>query len=37
MPSVMIVIFIIAYASIGMDPPLKVNKSATALISAGYL
>ena len=37
MLTALIVIFIIAYAAIALEHPLKVNKSATALIGAGLL
>ena len=33
----LVVIFIVAYAAIALEHPLKVNKSATALIGAGLL
>jgi len=33
----LVVIFVIAYASIALEHPLKVNKSASALIGAGLL
>lgn len=37
MLTALIVIFIIAYAAIALEHPLKVNKSASALIGAGLL
>jgi Na+/H+ antiporter NhaD/arsenite permease-like protein len=37
MLTAMVVIFIAAYASIALEHPLKVNKSASALIGAGLL
>jgi Na+/H+ antiporter NhaD/arsenite permease-like protein len=37
MPIALIVIFIIAYAAIALEHPLKINKSASALIGAGLL
>lgn len=37
MLTTLVVIFVIAYASIALEHPLKVNKSATALIAAGLL
>jgi Na+/H+ antiporter NhaD/arsenite permease-like protein len=33
----LVVIFVIAYAAIALEHPLKINKSATALIGAGLL
>lgn len=33
----LVIIFVIAYTSIALEHPLKVNKSATALIAAGML
>ena len=33
----LVIIFVIAYASIALEHPLKVNKSASALIAAGLL
>ena len=33
----LIVIFLIAYAAIALEHPLKINKSASALIGAGLL
>ena len=37
MMSLVAVIFVFAYASIALEHPLKVNKSATALIAAGLM
>ena len=37
MLTALVVIFVIAYASIALEHPLKVNKSASALIGAGLL
>jgi Na+/H+ antiporter NhaD/arsenite permease-like protein len=37
MLTILVVIFVIAYASIALEDPLKVNKSASALIGAGLL
>lgn len=37
MLSALIVIFVLAYAAIALEHPLKVNKSASALIGAGLL
>ena len=37
MLSAMIVIFVIAYAAIALEHPLKINKSASALVGAGLL
>ncbi|GAB4300093.1 MAG: sodium:proton antiporter NhaD [Desulfuromonadia bacterium] len=37
MTTTLVIIFIIAYAGIALEHPLKVNKSATALIGAGLL
>ena len=37
MLTALVVIFVLAYASIALEHPLKVNKSATALIGAGLL
>jgi Na+/H+ antiporter NhaD/arsenite permease-like protein len=37
MLSILVVIFVIAYAAIALEHPLKVNKSASALICAGLL
>ena len=37
MDALLITIFVIAYAAIAFEHPLKVNKSAPALIGAGLL
>jgi len=37
MLTLLVAIFVLAYAAIALEHPLKVNKSATALISAGLL
>ena len=37
MLTALVIIFILAYASIALENPLKVNKSASALIGAGLL
>lgn len=37
MLSALVVVFIIAYAAIALEHPLKINKSASALIGAGLL
>jgi len=37
MLTVLVVIFVLAYAAIALEHPLKVNKSASALIGAGLL
>jgi len=37
MLSAMIVVFVIAYAAIALEHPLKINKSASALVGAGLL
>lgn len=37
MLSMLVIIFVIAYAAIALEHPLKVNKSASALIGAGLL
>jgi len=37
MTAVLIAIFVIAYAAIALEEPLKVNKSAAALVGAGLL
>ncbi len=37
MLTVLIVVFILAYAAIALEHPLKVNKSASALVGAGLL
>ena len=37
MLTALIVIFVIAYAAIALEHPLKINKSASALVGAGLL
>jgi Na+/H+ antiporter NhaD/arsenite permease-like protein len=37
MLTALIVVFILAYAAIALEHPLKINKSASALIGAGLL
>jgi Na+/H+ antiporter NhaD/arsenite permease-like protein len=37
MNTILIIIFVIVYAAIALEHPLKVNKSAPALIGAGLL
>ena len=37
MQTVLIIIFVLVYAAIALEHPLKVNKSATALMGAGLL
>ncbi|NCU80097.1 MAG: sodium:proton antiporter, partial [Burkholderiaceae bacterium] len=37
MLTALIVVFVLAYAAIAFEHPLKVNKSASALIGAGLL
>src|SRR4030065_1881251 len=37
MLSILIVIFIIAYAAIALEHPIKINKSASAILGAGLL
>src|SRR3954468_4369280 len=37
LPSVIATIFVIAYAAIALENPIKVNKSASALVGAGVL
>ena len=37
MNALLIIVFVIAYAAIALEHPLKVNKSAPALIGAGLL
>src|SRR3981189_1162460 len=37
LPSVIATIFVIAYAAIALEHPIKVNKSASALVGAGVL
>ncbi|MBP5986516.1 MAG: sodium:proton antiporter, partial [Azonexus sp.] len=37
MLTALVVVFIIAYAAIALEHPLKINKSASALVGAGLL
>ena len=37
MNSLLILIFVLSYAAIALEHPLKINKSATALLGAGLL
>ena len=37
MLTALIIIFVIAYAAIAFEHPLKINKSASALVGAGLL
>jgi hypothetical protein len=37
MVTVLVAIFILAYAAIALEHPLKINKSASALVGAGML
>ena len=37
MLTMLVVIFIIAYAAIALEHPIKIHKSASALIGAGLL
>ena len=37
MVTALIIIFVVAYAAIAFEYPLKINKSASALIGAGLL
>ena len=37
MMSLVAVVFVLAYASIALEHPLRINKSATALIAAGVM
>lgn len=37
MPTALVVIFVLAYAAIALEHPLKINKSASALLAAGLL
>ena len=37
MSGAIITIFVIAYAAIALEHPLRINKSATALVGAGLL
>src|SRR5690242_14338791 len=35
--STVVIVFIVAYAAIALEHPLKINKSASALVGAGVL
>jgi Na+/H+ antiporter NhaD/arsenite permease-like protein len=37
MLTALVVVFVIAYAAIALEHPLKINKSASALVGAGVL
>lgn len=37
MNTMLVVIFVIAYAAIALEHPIRINKSATALLGAGLL
>ncbi|MBL8416835.1 MAG: sodium:proton antiporter, partial [Dechloromonas sp.] len=37
MLTALVVVFIVAYAAIALEHPLKINKSASALVGAGLL
>jgi Na+/H+ antiporter NhaD/arsenite permease-like protein len=37
MLTLLVVVFVIAYAAIALEHPIKVNKSASALVGAGLL
>jgi len=37
MLTLLVVVFVLAYAAIAFEHPLKVNKSASALVGAGLL
>ena len=37
MLSALVVVFVLAYAAIAFEHPLKINKSASALVGAGLL
>jgi Na+/H+ antiporter NhaD/arsenite permease-like protein len=37
LPGVIVTIFVIAYAAIALEHPIRINKSATALVGAGVL
>jgi Na+/H+ antiporter NhaD/arsenite permease-like protein len=37
MLTALVVVFVLAYAAIALEHPLKINKSASALIGAGLL
>jgi len=35
--TLLVIVFVLAYAAIALEHPLKVNKSASALVGAGLL
>ena len=37
MLTILVVIFVVAYAAIALEHPIKINKSASALLAAGLL
>jgi len=37
MLSALVVVFVLAYVAIALEHPLKVNKTASALLAAGFL
>ena len=37
MLTLLVVVFVIAYAAIALEHPIKINKSASALVGAGLL
>ena len=37
MTPMLVAVFVLAYAAIALEHPLKINKSATALLGAGLL
>lgn len=37
MPTALVLVFVVAYAAIALEHPLKINKSASALVGAGVL
>jgi hypothetical protein len=37
LPTIIVVIFVIAYAAIALEHPIKINKGASALLGAGLL
>ena len=37
MPTVLVIVFVIAYAAIALEHPIRINKSASALLGAGLL
>jgi hypothetical protein len=37
MLTALVIVFVVAYAAIALEHPLKVNKSASALVAAGSL